>query len=65
MEMGTVKETQELSKTSHTVFSDFDDAAQDWGWMCDQGGGSAVQSSKEMYEEAKAALERRLLYLEK
>ena len=41
----------------------FDVAAQDWGWMRDQGYGPSVNTSKEAYEHAKAALEQHILKL--
>lgn len=60
-----MKKNQKLSRASLKAFADFDDAAQHWGYIQDQGVGSEVNSSEASYQKAYLVLRRRLLNLER
>lgn len=53
-----------LSKTSKNLLEDFDEWAKSQGWQQDMGVGKEVDRTKKNYEEAKAALEKRIAFLE-
>ena len=55
---------RKLSKKARQVISQFDDSAQSWGLMSDQGVGAIVGASRSAYESSLQTLERFILSLE-
>jgi hypothetical protein len=53
-----------LSKKLQALLDEFDTTAKHWGWEEDQGSGRSVITAGARYEEAKAALVKRLVLLE-
>lgn len=56
---------KKLNQASRLAVDDLCEAAQSWGWQQDQGNNrTAVLNSEKWFNEAKAAMEKRLRYLE-
>lgn len=53
-----------LKVVSKNALEELCEAGMSWGWESDQGNGRAVDRAEKRFNEAKAAMEKRLRYLE-
>lgn len=59
------KKAPALSTVSRNRLLDFDEAAQSWGLLSDRGIGPSVTKAEKEYGQTRAALEERILHLER
>jgi len=55
---------KKLNPASRLAVDELCSTAMTWGWESDQGNGNAVVRAEKRFIEAKAAMEKRLRYLE-